>query len=280
MTARDPAREGSPRRSEEGAFLTGPDGRVTELRRAVHVFGDLLRGFRALHFAGPCVTVFGSARLGEGHPYYDLGRAVGAEMARAGLTVMTGGGPGLMEAASRGAREAGGRTVACTVEPTRVQKTNPHVDREVHLRYSFVRKAMLVKYSVAFVALPGGFATMEEIFESLALSRDGRIADFPIVLLGERYWRPLLEQIGASMVGEALVDATDLERILITDSPEAATRCVLRWAGHRFGLKLLPPPARRPLGERALRGRRTTPFTHRLLGRRRLDLRPPGRRTP
>ncbi len=268
----DPMTSGAARgRCDDGAFLTGPDGRLTELRRAVGIVGELVRGFRALHFAGPCVTVSGSGRFGEDHPYYQLAREIGAGMARAGLTVMSCGGAGVMEAASRGAREAGGRTVGCTIDLPGAGPTNPYVDRELRLRHFFVRKAMLVKYSVAFVALPGGFGTMDDVFQTLTLAETGSIRDFPLVLAGEGYWRPLLDQIGTTMIRAAVIDRSDLRPILITNSAEEATRYVLRCAEHRFGIKLVPPRARRFLGEHALRGRaeRAGRPRHGLLGRRR-----------
>src|SRR5579875_1401455 len=132
---------------------------------ALRIFREFVTGFRALHFVGPCVTVFGSARFGEQSPYYALGRAVGAELARAGFTVMTGGGPGLMEAANRGAWEAGGQSIGCNIELPKEQKPNPYLHRWLTFRHFFVRKVMLVKYSFAFVALPGGFGTLDEVFE-------------------------------------------------------------------------------------------------------------------
>jgi uncharacterized protein (TIGR00730 family) len=154
---------------EEVRFLEGPRRRGVELGWAAGVFRELIRGFRALHFVGPCVTVFGSARFGECHPHYALAHEVGARLAAAGFTVMTGGGPGLMEAANRGAREAGGRSVGCNIELPREQEPNAYLDRWITFRHFFVRKVMLVKYSYAFVALPGGFGTLDEIFETATL---------------------------------------------------------------------------------------------------------------
>src|SRR5262249_49188766 len=136
---------------DEKRFLQGPQRRGFELGKAVRIFWELLRGFRALHFVGPCVTVFGSARFSEGHPYYDLAREVGARLAHAGFTVMTGGGPGIMEAANRGAREAGGRSVGCNIALPQEQRPNPYLDRWVTFEHFYVRKVMLVKYSYAFV---------------------------------------------------------------------------------------------------------------------------------
>src|SRR6185369_6758309 len=172
-------------------FLQGPQKRGFELRRAVSIFFEILRGFRKLHFLGPCVTVFGSARFTAEHQYYVLAREVGQRLARAGFTVMTGGGPGIMEAANRGAKEAGGYSVGCNIELPKEQRPNAYLDRWVTFPDFFVRKLMLVKYSYAFIALPGGFGTLDEIFETATLIQTGKIQNFPIVVMGTDYWREL-----------------------------------------------------------------------------------------
>ena len=236
---------------EELPFLEGPRSRLDELRRALRIFWELIRGFRVLHFVGPCVTVFGSARFGEGHPAYAMGREVGRGLARAGFTVMTGGGPGVMEAANRGAKEVGGRSIGCTIELPREQRANHHLDRRVAFRYFFVRKLMLVKYSYAFIALPGGFGTLDELFEVATLVQTGKIRDYPIVLMGAAYWSPLLAQLRDVMVAEGAVDAEDVAAITVTDSPEEAVALVRDAGMKRFGLAYAPRP-RRILGERGL----------------------------
>ena len=170
-------------------LLEGPHSRTREFWLVVRALRDFIAGFRALHFVGPCVTVFGSARFPASHPYYALGREVGAAVARVGFTVMTGGGPGLMEAANLGAREAGGRSVGCNIELPFEQAPNQYLDRSVTCRYFFVRKVLLFKYSYAFVALPGGLGTLDELCEALTLVQTGKIANFPIVLIGREYWR-------------------------------------------------------------------------------------------
>ena len=152
------------RGKEELHFLEGPHTRGYELRRALRIFFECIKGFRGLHFIGPCVTVFGSARFGEGHAAYEQARQMGAALGRAGFTVMTGGGPGIMEAANRGAREVGARSIGCNIELPHEQKPNAYVDKWIEFRYFFVRKLMLVKYSYAFVAMPGGFGTLDEVF--------------------------------------------------------------------------------------------------------------------
>jgi uncharacterized protein (TIGR00730 family) len=169
---------------DDRILLEGPQSRTRDLWLVLRSVRDFIAGFRGLHFVGPCVTVFGSARFKPDHPYYALGREVGAGLARLGFTVMTGGGPGLMEAANRGAKEAGGRSVACNIRLPQEEDPNPYLDHSVTAHYFFVRKVLLFKYSYAFVALPGGFGTMDELFEALTLVQTGKIQSFPIVLMG------------------------------------------------------------------------------------------------
>jgi uncharacterized protein (TIGR00730 family) len=226
----------APGSSEVTRFLAGPQRRFVELLRTIRIFSEFVRGFRALHFVGPCVTVFGSARFSEQHEYYRLARATGAELARAGFTVMTGGGPGIMEAANRGAKEAGGRSVGCNIRLPREQHPNPYLDQWTTFRYFFVRKVMLVKYSYAFIALPGGFGTLDEIFEAATLIQTRKIREFPIVLMGRRYWSPLLEFMADRMVREGAIDQADLERLIVTDSAATAVESITEIAKRAFGL--------------------------------------------
>jgi uncharacterized protein (TIGR00730 family) len=221
-------------------FLQGPQPRRSELLRAARIFVEFVRGFRALHFVGPCVTVFGSARFKEDHRYYGLAREVGRELARAGFTVMTGGGPGIMEAANRGAREMGGRSVGCNIELPAEQRPNQYLDRWVTFRHFFVRKVMLVKYSYAFIALPGGFGTLDEIFETVTLVQTGKIKEFPIVLVVRDFWQPLVDFLKTRPLAEGTIGPGDLERLTITDSPADAVRTVTEIAQHRFGLAYGP----------------------------------------
>jgi len=235
-------------------FLEGPQRRFAELMRATRIFVEFIRGFRALHFVGPCITVFGSARFNETHPYYALGRAVGTELAKAGFTVMTGGGPGIMEAANRGAKEAGGFSVGCNIELPKEQKHNPYLDQWVTFRYFFVRKVMLVKYSYAFVALPGGFGTLDEIFETATLIQTAKIRDFPLVLMGKEFWRPMLEFMQNRLVQEHTIDQADLDRLIVTDSAQEAVAAITAVAKRRFGLTYAPKAKRRWIfGEREVR---------------------------
>jgi uncharacterized protein (TIGR00730 family) len=230
----------SPHPPEEVRFLRGPQPRGFELVRAFRIFLEILGGFRRLHFVGPCVTVFGSARFMEDQPYYQLAREVGFRLARAGFTVMTGGGPGLMEAANRGAKEAGGYSVGCNIELPREQKPNRYLDRWVTFRHFYVRKLMLVKYSYAFIALPGGFGTLDEIFETATLIQTSKIRQFPLVLMGREFWRPLLDFMGERLVAQKTVDPIDVERILVSDSAEEAVGSVTDIALHQFGLTYGP----------------------------------------
>jgi uncharacterized protein (TIGR00730 family) len=231
--------------ADELLFLQGPQRRGFELGKALRIFGELMRGFRALHFVGPCVTVFGSARFREGHPYYTLAREVGTRLSRAGFTVMTGGGPGIMEAANRGAKDVGGYSVGCNIELPEEQRPNPYLDRWITFRHFFVRKLMLVKYSYAFLALPGGFGTLDEVFEVATLIQTGKIKQFPLVLMGREFWRPLLDFLRTRFVVEETIDAADYERILVTDSAEEAVRSVTAIALSQFGLTYGPRAKRR-----------------------------------
>src|SRR5436189_3950119 len=176
-------------------FLEGPRSRLAEFFTLLRVMGDFLRGFRTLHFVGPCVTVFGSARIKSEDPHYELARKMGAAIARLGFTVMTGGGPGIMEAANRGAKEVGGRSVGCNIELASEQAANAYLDRCVRMHYFFVRKALLVKYSYAFVVMPGGAGTLDELLEAVTLIQTGKIKNFPIVIMGTDYWKELISFI-------------------------------------------------------------------------------------
>src|SRR6188508_988601 len=207
--------------SEGKVFLEGPHSRSRELWLLLRAVGDFLRGFRAFHFCGPCVTVFGSARFGETHRYYEVARGVGRGLAERGFTVMTGGGPGLMEAANRGARDAGGTSVGCKVELPFEQGLNPYMDRSVTCRHFFVRKVLLFKYSYAFVGLPGGLGTLDELFEALTLIQTGKIEHFPIVLIGTDYWRPL-QTLLCHLAQAGTIGESDLKLLLVTDSLDDA----------------------------------------------------------
>jgi len=221
---------------EDRYFLEGPRSRSSEFLMTLHIVRDFLRGFRVLHFVGPCVTVFGSARFTSEHPFYELARDVGSRLSRLGFTVMTGGGPGLMEAANRGAHESGGKSVGCNIRLPEEQQPNPYLDRQVTLRHFFVRKVLLIKYSYAFIAMPGGFGTMDEFFEALTLIQTRMIQQFPIVLMGEEYWGSLV-QLLQRMNAAKTINPDDLKLVLITDSVEEAMRHIQRHAVEQFGLR-------------------------------------------
>lgn len=240
----------TPAPTREIRFLEGPQRRRFEFLDALGIFREFLHGFRSLAFVGPCVTVFGSARFPEGHRWYALARTMGREIASAGFTVMTGGGPGIMEAANRGARDVGGRSIGCNIVLPKEQAPNPYLDRMVEFEHFFVRKVMLVKYSYAFVVLPGGFGTMDEIFETITLIQTGKIQNFPVVLMGVDYWKDLRE-LFEKMVEEGTIDPADARRVVFTDSPEEALRVLHEHATRKFDLRpRRPKKTRWFLGER------------------------------
>jgi uncharacterized protein (TIGR00730 family) len=204
-----------------------------------------MSGFRALHFVGPCVTVFGSARFKEEHPYYHLARAVGRQLAKAGFTVMTGGGPGIMEAANRGAKDVGGVSIGCNIKLPQEQRPNAYLDRWVTFRHFYVRKLMLVKYSYAFIAMPGGFGTLDEIMEVATLIQTHKIPEFPLVLMVRDFWQPFLDFLRYKLIPQRTIDPSDAERLLVTDSPEEAVHVITDIAQRQFGLSYGPRPKRR-----------------------------------
>ena len=212
----------------EKKFLMGRQNRPEELESAVRYFLEFLMGFELLEVTGPAVTVFGSARFPEGHRYYDLARQIGRRLAQAGYAVITGGGPGIMEAANRGAKEAGGLSVGCNIKLPREQKPNAYVDHFVQFDHFFVRKVMLVKYSSAFIALPGGFGTLDEIFETLTLIQTRVIEQFPVVLVGEAFWSRLRAFMEESLLSAGTIDREDAGLFHMTDSPEEAVDIIVK----------------------------------------------------
>ncbi len=240
---------------EERFFLEGPRSRKTELLSVWKIALEFIKGFRTLHFVGPCVTVFGSARFREDDRYYALAREVGAGLARLGFTVMTGGGPGIMEAANRGAREVGGRSVGCNIVLPQEQKLNPYLDVFVSFEHFFVRKVMLVKYSYAFAVMPGGLGTMDELFEAATLIQTGKIEGFPVVVFGKDYWKPLFDLL-SGMVRVGTIGPRDLDLLLLTDSVDEAMAHIQKYSIERFGLvRQKMPRQSRVLGERLLETR-------------------------
>jgi len=240
-TSQPPKKEQQPTQNNNGEqfFLEGPQPRRLELWMLLRIIREFFRGFRRLHFAGPCVTVFGSARFKEDNRYYHLGREVGAALTRLGFTVMTGGGPGIMEAANRGAQEAGGHTIGCNITLPFEQSPNPYLDEMLEFKYFFVRKTMLIKYSYAFIVLPGGVGTMDEFFEALTLIQTKKIKNFPIVLMGKDYYRPLIDYL-EMMVREGTLGNSDLDLLMVTDSVDEAMAHIEMHAVKQFGLRRVP----------------------------------------
>ena len=206
---------------------------------------EFIRGFRILHFAGPAVTVFGSARTKEGHPAYEVAREIGGALAKMGFSVMTGGGGGIMEAANRGAKEAGGKSIGCNILLPMEQRPNPYLDIMINFKYFFVRKLMLLKYSYAFVVLPGGAGTMDELFETLTLIQTKKIYNFPIILLGKDYFKPLMDFLDL-MIIERTIDEDDLGYLVVTDSVDEAIDYIRTHIVDKYGIKLkkVPKPSK------------------------------------
>lgn len=217
-------------------FLEGPEGRGYELAFAFRVFRQFIKGFRILHFVGPCITVFGSARFTEEHSYYSAAREFGKRISDLGFTVMTGGGPGIMEAANRGAYENGGKSVGCNIQLPFEQKPNPYMNKWITFEHFFVRKVLLVKYSYAFIIMPGGFGTMDEFFETLTLVQTKIITRFPIVLFGKEYYNDLWEYL-EFMAKQGTINRGDLSLVLLTDDIEEAMNHIRVYIKQNYKLK-------------------------------------------
>lgn len=221
---------------DEVTFLDGPHSRWTELKFMFKVVREFIYGFRKLHFIGPCVTFFGSARFNEKHPYYFMARQMAQSISKLGFTVMTGGGPGIMEAANRGAKDAGGKSVGCNIILPQEQSPNPYLDLWINLDYFFIRKVLLTKYSYAFIVMPGGYGTMDEFFEALTMIQTGKFQRFPIVLMGKAFHGQLFLYL-QKMAAEKTISPEDLKLFLFTDSIEEALAHIERYAVEGFGLK-------------------------------------------
>ena len=215
--------------SERPAFLN------TDPWRALRILAEFVEGFDALATLGPAITVFGSARVDEGTPVYATAREIGRLLAREGYAIITGGGPGVMEAANRGCQEGGGMSVGCNIELPHEQDVNPYVDLAVEFRYFFARKTMFVNYADGFVILPGGFGTMDELFESLTLIQTGKIRHFPIILVGTAYFGGLLGWIRERVLADGMVNEADLELITMTDDPAEVVRIIKTSSRRRLG---------------------------------------------
>jgi len=217
----------------EKLFLAGRRSREADLESAVRFFLEFLRGFESFAFKQPCVTVFGSSRFPESHRYYQLAREVGAALARAGFAVMTGGGSGIMEAANRGAQEAGGLSVGCNITLPREQKPNPYLDKFIQFDHFFARKVMLVKYSCAFVVMPGGFGTLDEAFELATLVQNGKIERFPLIAVGRDFWGEMQQFLEQTLVGEGTITREELGLLRLADSAEEVVRIAREAPGAR-----------------------------------------------
>ncbi|GAO41972.1 TIGR00730 family Rossman fold protein [Flavihumibacter petaseus] len=222
--------------SKQHVYLDGPKARTYELAFAFRVFRQFIKGFRGLHFVGPCITVFGSARFKEDHHYYELARECGKRIAGLGFTTMTGGGPGVMEAANRGAFESGGYSVGCNIQLPFEQQANPYMHKWLTFEHFFVRKVLLVKYSYAFIIMPGGVGTMDEFYETLTLVQTGIITQFPIVLIGKAYYQPLVDYM-RFMVEQKTIGEHDLDLVLLTDSIDEAIEHIRKYITTNYTVK-------------------------------------------
>jgi uncharacterized protein (TIGR00730 family) len=210
----------------EKLFLSGRRKRGEDLESAVRFFLEFLHGFESFDFDGPCVTIFGSARFQERHRYYELARELGRALANAGYAVMTGGGPGIMEAANRGAKEGGGLSLGCNIRLPMEQQPNPYLDKFIEFEHFFVRKVMLVKYSCAFVVMPGGFGTLDEAFEVITLAQTGKLERFPVVGMARDFWDHLRRFISDTMLAEGTISDHDMAFIQGANTVEDAIRII------------------------------------------------------
>jgi len=229
--------------TSEIKFLAGPQSRWKDFKTALSVFASFIKGFRAFHFTGPCVTIFGSARFKNEHPYYKKTEELAGKIAQLGFTIMTGGGPGIMEAANKGAKEAGGRSVGCNIVLQHEQHHNPYLDKWVNIKYFFVRKTLLLKYSYAFVVMPGGFGTLDEYFEALTLIQTKMILQFPIVIFDTSFHKNLMAHIEV-LKQNGTISATDNDYYLVTDSVDEAVEYIRENSLVKF--KLQPEKLSKP----------------------------------
>ncbi len=221
-------------------FLEGPQSRWKDFKYIVNVFFEFIKGFRALHFVGPCVTVFGSARFKEDHVFYKDARKLSGEIAKLGFTIMTGGGPGIMEAANRGAKDVGGKSVGCNIILEHEQHHNPYLDKWVDIKYFFLRKMLLIKYSYAFVVMPGGFGTLDEFYEALTLVQTKKIEMFPIIIWDKEFYKKILEH-NKLMADEGTISINDESLYLVSESIEETVAYIKERSIRAFGLKYMEP---------------------------------------
>jgi uncharacterized protein (TIGR00730 family) len=224
-------------RTEDERLLERPEGRPDFLDldpwRVLRIESEFVEGFDALAAVGPAVTIFGSARTNANHRWYKLARELARMLAKQGYAIITGGGPGIMEAANRGCQEGGGLSVGCNIELPHEQGLNPYVDLGVEFRYFFARKVMFVKYADAFVIFPGGYGTLDELFEALTLIQTKKIQDFPVILMGTEYWQGMLDWIRGSLLAAAAIDPADVDLLRVTDDPAEACQIIEAYANER-----------------------------------------------
>ena len=213
-------------------FLAGGGEFTTESWRVFRIMSEFVEGFETLQDISPAVSIFGSARLEQGSPYYELAMETSKQLAEAGFNIITGGGPGIMEAANKGARMGGGKSIGLNIEIPMEQKPNDFLDTHIDFRYFFVRKVMFIKYAMAYVIMPGGFGTMDELFEALTLKQTDKILDFPILMMGKDYWAPMDNWIRTGMLKSGTISKQDLENFYLIDEPEEVVRIIKRcWKG-------------------------------------------------
>ncbi len=221
--------------TDESLFLRGPLSRVKELFFSFRVFFSFIEGFRKMHFIGLCVTVFGSARFTKDSNHYKNAVEIGEAVSKLGFTIMTGGGPGIMEAANKGAYESGGYSVGCNIILPFEQKPNPYLHKWINIRYFFVRKFLLMKYSFAFVVMPGGMGTLDELFESLTLIQTKMIQNFPVVIFDSEYHKELCQHIQVMAKNES-ISSEDMKLLFVTDSVDDLIAHIETHAIKKFGL--------------------------------------------
>jgi uncharacterized protein (TIGR00730 family) len=244
------------RRTEDEELLrrqVRPDFLDSDPWRSLRILSEFVEGFDALAEVGPAVSVFGSARTKADHPMYAMARDLGQRLAEAGYSVITGGGPGIMEAANRGCQEGGRLSIGCNIELPMEQGLNPYVDLGIEFRYFFARKVMFVKYADAFVIFPGGYGTLDELFEALTLIQTHKVRDFPVILMGTDYWTAMIDWIKSSLLKEAAINAEDVDLLRLTDDPKEAVRIIKAYARTHREDAVGVEPETKPIEKRDVR---------------------------
>jgi uncharacterized protein (TIGR00730 family) len=239
-------------RTEDEALLqrpARPEFLDSDPWRSLRILSEFVEGFDALAGVGEAVSVFGSARTKPDHRYYRQARELGRRLAEAGYAVITGGGPGIMEAANRGCQDGGGLSVGCNIELPMEQGLNPYIDLGVEFRYFFARKVMFVKYADAFVIFPGGFGTLDELFEALTLIQTKKVQDFPVILMGTDYWTGMIEWIRSSLLAEAAINPEDVDLLRLTDDPEEAVTIIGAYKERHRAAAAAVKPETKPIAD-------------------------------